>query len=235
VAGRKAAEPARRAALRAALLMGAAAGLSGSLAAAQRMRTLERAPLVRSTEEKRVLAVLEDIHRNQRYLSVPEEDGRLLRILTESMRAKHVVEVGTSTGYSGLWILLALARTGGRLTTFEIDRGRHETARRNFERAGLGGQVTLVLGDAHIEIARLKDPVDLVFLDADKDGYPDYLEKLAPRVRPGGLIVAHNMASPAPDPRYIEAVTADPAYDTVFLNMHAAGVGVTLKKITAAA
>jgi predicted O-methyltransferase YrrM len=179
--------------------------------------------------------VLEDIHRNQRYLSVPEEDGRLLRILTESMRAKHVVEVGTSTGYSGLWILLALARTGGRLTTFEIDRGRHETARRNFERAGLGGQVTLVLGDAHIEIARLKDPVDLVFLDADKDGYPDYLEKLAPRVRPGGLIVAHNMASPAPDPRYIEAVTADPAYDTVFLNMHAAGVGVTLKKITAAA
>lgn len=215
--------------------MGAAAGLSGSLAAAQRMRTLERAPLGRSTEEKRVLAVLEDIHRNQRYLSVPEEDGRLLRILTESMRAKHVVEVGTSTGYSGLWILLALARTGGRLTTFEIDRGRHETARRNFERAGLGGQVTLVLGDAHIEIARLKDPVDLVFLDADKDGYPDYLEKLAPRVRPGGLIVAHNMASPAPDPRYIEAVTADPAYDTVFLNMHAAGVGVTLKKITAAA
>jgi len=81
----------------------------------------------------------------------------------------------------------------------------------------------------------MKDPVDLVFLDADKDGYPDYLEKLAPRVRPGGLIVAHNMASPPPDPRYVEAVTADPAYDTVFLNMHAAGVGVTLKKITAAA
>jgi predicted O-methyltransferase YrrM len=87
-----------------------------------------------------------------------------------------------------------------------------------------------VLGDAHVEITRMKDPVDLVFLDADKDGYPDYLEKLAPRVRPGGLIVAHNMASPPPDPRYIEAVTTDPAYDTVFLNMHAAGIAVTLKK-----
>ena len=214
---------------------GAAAGLPVSPAAAQRMRTLERSPLGRSPEEKRVLAVLEDIHRNQRYLSVPEEDGRLLRILTESLRAKHVVEVGTSTGYSGLWLLLALARTGGRLTTYEIDRGRHEIARRNFERAGLAGQATLVLGDAHVEINRLTDAVDLVFLDADKDGYADYLDKLAPRVRPGGLIVAHNMASPAPDPRYIEAVTADPAYDTVFLNMHAAGVGVTLKKITAAA
>jgi predicted O-methyltransferase YrrM len=214
---------------------GAAAGLPVSPAAAQRMRTLEHAPLGHSPEEKRALAVLEDIHRSQRYLSVPEQDGRLLRILTESIRAKHVVEVGTSTGYSGLWLLLALARTGGRLTTYEIDRGRHGIARRNFERAGLAGQATLVLGDAHVEITRLNDAADLVFLDADKDGYPDYLEKLGPRVRPGGLIVAHNMASPAPDPRYIESVTTDPAYDTVFLNMHAAGVGVTLKKITAAA
>ena len=183
-----------------------------------------------SAEEKRVLAVLEDVYRNHRYLSVPEEDGRLLRILTESIGAKHVVELGTSTGYSGLWILLALMRTGGRLTTYEIDRGRHELARSNYERAGLLTQATLILGDAHAEITKLKDPIDLVFIDADKEGYPDYLQKLAPLVRPGGLIVAHNMASPPPDPRYVEAVTINPAYDTVFLNMHAAGVGVTLKK-----
>lgn len=194
------------------------------------MRTLERAPLAHAAEEKRVLAVLEDVHRNHRYLSVPEEDGRLLRMLAESIGAKHVVEVGTSTGYSGLWLLLALMRTGGRLTTYEIDRGRHELARSNFERAGLLKQATLVLGDAHAEITRLKEPLDLIFIDADKEGYPDYLQKLAPMVRPGGLIVAHNMASPPPDPRYIEAVTTDPAYDTVFVNMHAAGVGVTLKK-----
>ncbi len=194
------------------------------------MRTLERAPLAHSAEEKRVLAVLEDVHRSHRYLSVPEEDGRLLRILTESIGAMHVVELGTSTGYSGLWLLLALMRTGGRLTTYEIDRGRHELARSNFERAGLLRQATLVLGDAHAEITKLKEPLDLVFIDADKEGYPDYLQKLAPMVRPGGLIVAHNMVSPPPDPRYIEAVTTNPAFETVFLNMHAAGVGVTLKK-----
>ncbi len=194
------------------------------------MRTLERAPLAGSADEKRVLAVLEDVYRNHRYLSVPEEDGRLLRILAESIGAKHVVEVGTSTGYSGLWILLALMRTGGRFITYEIDRGRHELARHNYERAGLLKQATLVLGDAHVEITKLKDPLDLVFIDADKEGYPDYLQKLAPLVRPGGLIVAHNMASPPPDPRYVEAVTTNPAYDTVFLNMHSAGVGVTLKK-----
>jgi caffeoyl-CoA O-methyltransferase len=161
---------------------------------------------------------------------VPEEDGRLLRVLAESIGAKHVVELGTSTGYSGLWLLLALAKTGGRLTTYEMDRGRHEMARQNYDRAGLLGQATLVLGDAHAEVTKLQGPLDLVFIDADKEGYPDYLQKLAPLVRAGGLIVAHNMASPPPDPRYIEAVTTNPAYDTVFLNMHAAGVGVTLKK-----
>jgi predicted O-methyltransferase YrrM len=224
-------KPGRRAALGASLALGtAAATLPSATAHAQRFRALERAPMGTTAEEKRVLAVLEDVYRNHRYLSVPEEDGRLLRILTESVGARHVVELGTSTGYSGLWILLALMRTGGQLTTYEIDRGRNELARQNFERAGLLKQATLVLGDAHVEVTKLKEPLDLVFIDADKEGYPDYLQKLAPLVRPGGLIVAHNMASPPPDPRYLEAVTTNPAYETVFLNMHAAGVGVTLKK-----
>ena len=227
----KASGPSRRTALSAALAIGAVAGaMRGSPAAAQRTRALERAPTGSTVEEKRVLAVLDEVYRNHRYLSVPEEDGRLLRILAESAGAKNVVELGTSTGYSGLWILLALMKTGGRFTTYEIDRGRHELARQNYERAGLLRQATLVLGDAHAEIAKLKEPVDFVFIDADKEGYLDYLQKLAPLVRPGGLIVAHNMASPAPDPRYVEAVTTNPALDSVFLNMHSAGIGVTLKK-----
>jgi len=228
---KKSFKPGRRAVLGASLALGtAAATLPSATAHAQRFRTLERAPIGNTAGEKRVLAALEDVYRNHRYLSVPEEDGRLLRILVESIGAKHVVEVGTSTGYSGLWILLALARTGGQLTTYEIDRGRHELARQNFERAGLLKQATLVLGDAHAEITKLKEPLDLVFIDAEKEGYPDYLQKLAPLVRPGGLIVAHNMVSPPPDPRYVEAVSTNPVYDTVFLNMHSAGVGVTLKK-----
>lgn len=217
--------------LRASLALGAtAAALPAAPALAQRGRTLERAPLAHSADEKRVLAVLDGVYRNHRYLSVPEEDGRLLRLLAESTGARHAVEIGTSTGYSGLWLLLALMKTGGRLTTYEIDRDRHELARKNYERAGLASLATLVLGDAHVEVTKLKEPIDLVFLDADKEGYPDYLQKLAPLVRPGGLVVAHNMASPAPDPRYVEAVTTNPAYDTVFVNMHSAGVGITLKK-----
>jgi len=217
--------------------MNAAAGLAALLPArsvpaqySRRGYATEGAPQPASTEERRILEVLDDVYRNHRYLSVPREDGRLLRILAESIGARRVVELGTSTGYSGLWILLALNKTGGALTTFEIDGGRHAMARANFERAGVGSLATLILGDAHEEVRKLQDPLDLVFIDADKEGYPDYLRKLLPLVRPGGLIVAHNMASPPPDPAYIHAVTTDPALDTVFVNMDSAGVGITLKK-----
>ena len=208
----------------------AAALLSAPAMAQSRRGALERPPLAASAEERRALAVLDEVYRNHRYLSVPEPDGRLLRVLVESIGARHVVELGTSTGYSGLWILLGLAKTGGRLTTYEIDRGRHEMARGNFEKAGVLAQATLVLGDAHAEATKLKEPIDLLFIDADKEGYPDYLKKLGPLVRAGGLIAAHNMASPPPDLRYVEAVTTQTDYETVFLNMHDAGMGVTLKK-----
>jgi predicted O-methyltransferase YrrM len=220
--------PGRRAVLGASVA--AAALLSVPAMAQGRRRAAERPPLAASAEERRILAVLDEVYRKHRYLSVPEPDGRLLRVLVESIGARHVVELGTSTGYSGLWILLGLARTGGRLTTYEIDRGRHEMARGNFEKAGLLAQVTMVLGDAHEEATKLREPIDLLFIDADKEGYPDYLKKLGPLVRAGGLIAAHNMASPPPDPRYLEAVTTQPAYETVFLNMHDAGMGITLTK-----
>ncbi|MBI4294097.1 MAG: class I SAM-dependent methyltransferase [Betaproteobacteria bacterium] len=222
-------DPVRRSMFGAAVAASMTAAAPLSMAQSGRI-ALERAPLAASNEERGILAALDLVYRNHRFLSVPEEDGRLLRILAESIGAKHVVELGTSTGYSGLWLLLALVKTGGRLTTYEIDRRRHQLALENFSRTGVSKRVRAVLGDAHAEITRLKDPIDLLFLDADKDGYLDYLQKLGPLVRAGGLIVAHNMASPPPDPRYVEAVTTDPAYDTVFLNMHDAGVGVTLKK-----
>ena len=90
--------------------------------------------------------------------------------------------------------------------------------------------MTLVEGDAHVEVTKLREPIDLLFIDADKEGYLDYLNKLLPLVRPGGLIVAHNMKSPPPDPRYVRAITTNPDLETVFLNMHSAGVAVTLKK-----
>lgn len=192
----------------------------------------EKAGIPKTEVEKKILNVLEDMHENQRrrMMNISLEDGRLLRLLTEAAGAKNVVEVGTSNGYSGIWFCLALRATGGKLITHEVDSGRAELARENFKRAGVEELVTLVEGDAHKTVTELKDPIDVLFLDADKPGYIDYLNKLLPLVRPGGLILAHNMNSPAPDPRYIKAITTNPDLETVFLHMDAAGISVTLKK-----
>ncbi|MDA2929782.1 O-methyltransferase [Acidobacteria bacterium AH-259-O06] len=194
--------------------------------------SIESSPIPQTEAEKRILSILEDMDQNQRrgMMNVPLEDGRLLRLLTETVGAKHVVEIGTSNGYSAIWFCLGLRATGGKLTTHEIDPHRASLARENFKRAGVDEIVTLVEGDAHEEVMKLNDSIDILFLDADKPGYLDYLNKLLPLVRPGGLILAHNMNRPAPDPRYIKAITTNPDLETIFLNMHAAGVGVTLKK-----
>ncbi len=186
-------------------------------------------PLASDAFETNVLKVLEDIDRNQRYLNIDRDDGRLLRIHVQSMNAKNVVELGTSTGYSTLWMALGLKATGGRITTYEIDRERADAARANFKRAGLDDRITLVLGDAHVEVKKQQGPIDIVFIDADKDGYILYLKALLPLVRPGGLIIADNMIRPSPDPAFVRAITTDPALDTVFLST-STGMALTVKK-----
>jgi predicted O-methyltransferase YrrM len=169
------------------------------------------------------------VQAGEMYLNVPTEDGRMLRLLAEAAGAKSIVEVGTSTGYSGLWLCLALEATGGRLTTFEIDAGRAAIARKHFQQAGVDRMVTIVQGDAHENVAKLKGPIDVVFIDADKEGYEDYLGKLLPLVRPGGLILAHNMNPSQSGSGYGKAVTTNPDLETVFY-LEGGGLAVTLKK-----
>jgi predicted O-methyltransferase YrrM len=188
-------------------------------------------PLPKTDEEKKTLSVLDDMDRNQRrgMMNVPVWDGRALRLLTEAAGAKHVVEIGTSNGYSGIWFCLALRKTGGKLTTHDIDARRAALARKNFQRAGVENIVTLVEGDAHQEVTKLKGPIDVVFIDADKEGYPDYLKKLLPLVRPGGLILAHNIGMGGGGlGEYVDAVTANPDLETLLLP--GSSLSVTLKK-----
>jgi caffeoyl-CoA O-methyltransferase len=163
-----------------------------------------------------------------RHISVPVEDGKALRLLAEAMGAKDVVEIGTSTGYSDLWLCLAMQRTNGHLTTFEIDHQRASMAKEHFKEAGVEKMVTIIEGDAHEQVAKLKGPIDLVFIDADKSGYVDYLNKLLPLVQPGGLILAHNVDM-VPD--YVNALTTSEYLETIFY-MEGGGLGVTLKKRT---
>ncbi len=185
-------------------------------------------PIGKDEEEKKILAVLDDMRMNQSrgMMNVPESDGRLLRLLTETVGAKHVVELGTSNGYSGIWFCLALRKTGGKLITHEINASRASLARENFKRAGVDKLVTLVEGDAHEEVTKIKEEIDILFLDADKEGYIDYLNKLLPLVRPGGLIIAHNINPQQADPKYVEAITTNPDLESVLYG----GVSITLKK-----
>ena len=183
--------------------------------------------------QAKILSVLQEMSQKERSAmwNVTPEDGRLLRLLTEAAGAKNVVEIGTSNGYSAIWFCLALRATGGKLTTHEVDARRVSLARENFERAGVSDIVTLVDGDAHQTVTRLKGPIDILFLDADKAGYLDYLNKLLPLVRPGGLILAHNtsdLGSMMQD--YLKAVTTNPDLETIFLHEEDMGIGVTLKK-----
>ena len=184
----------------------------------------------KNESERRVLDVIAEYDRNQRSgsSSVPFEDGRFLRILAESLGTTRIVEIGTSYGYSGLWLALALHGTNGRLTTFEIDKDRQARAKANFERAGVLSSIDLVLGDAHLLVGSVDGPIDMVFSDADKEGYLDYLKKLVPVLRPGGLFVTHNMnMAPA---EYVNAVSTDAVLESALVNAGSGQIAVTMKK-----
>ena len=206
--------------------------LLATAAAAQRSTSpapenLPYPPLAKSDQEQRLLATMnEAVKSKELYANVPAIDGRMLRLLTESTGAKKVIEIGTSTGISGLWFAMALEKTGGHLTTFELDHARAELARAHFRKAGVDRLVTIVEGDAHQNITRLTGPVDIVFIDAEKEGYVDYLRKMLPLIRPGGLILAHNV-NMVQD--YVKVVTADKDLDTVFY-MEGNQLAITLKK-----
>lgn len=191
---------------------------------------VEAPPMARNDAEKKALETLETMRQGPRYANVPTTDGRLLRLLTESVNAQVVVEIGTSTGESGVWFALALRATGGHLFTYEIDEGRANIAQENFRKAGVDDLITIIRGDAHETVKQHKDPIDVLFLDADKEGYIDYFEKLLPLVRPGGLIIAHNMNPRMADPRYVTAITTNPQLETLILLKEGGGVSVTLKK-----
>jgi caffeoyl-CoA O-methyltransferase len=187
----------------------------------------EYPPVPKTESEKRILSTLDRATESgELYQNVPAIDGRMLRLLTEAVGAKTVVEIGTSTGLSALWMCMALQKTGGKLTTFELDPHRAALAREHFKQAAVDQLVTIIQGDAHQNVTKLKAPIDVLFIDADKGGYVDYLEKILPLVRPGGLILAHNIDMV---PEYVRAVSANPDLETVFY-MQGNQLGVTLKK-----
>jgi caffeoyl-CoA O-methyltransferase len=127
-------------------------------------------------------------------LNVPTVDGQALHDIILERKYRSALEIGTSTGHSGTWIAWALAKTGGRLITIEIDRERHDLAVANFKEAGLSPYVDARLGDAHQLVPALTGPFDFVFCDADKEWYRKYFDAVLPKLTPGGCFAAHNVS-----------------------------------------
>lgn len=155
-------------------------------------------PATRTTAEfdRKVQAFLDAERGNWDYLNVPYQDGRILHDLVVQGGHKAILEIGTSTGHSTVWLAWAAAKTGGRVVTIEIDRGRHERALANFRRAGVAGFVDARLADAHDLVKALPGPWDFVFQDADKEWYLQYFRDLEAKMAPGGCYTAHNVSRP---------------------------------------
>jgi len=176
---------------------------------------------VEPTHEQRLASFLDDLARfgaeNQR-LNVPAEHGKFLKLMVEAADAERCLEVGTSDGYSAIWIALGLERTGGHLQTIEILPERVAEARENLQKAELSQYVTCIEGDALQEIPKLKGEFDFVFIDALKSDYIKYLELALPHIRSGAVILAHNAVSQAEEMKaYLDLVRTDSRFDTTIV------------------
>ena len=150
------------------------------------------------------------------YTNIAPENGQFLSILIRSIKAQNVLEVGTSNGYSSIWIAAALKETGGRLITLEFDPTRAAAAETHLREAGLDGIVEIRVGNALDAIPKCNTTFDLVFLDAEKNEYRRYLELVLPNIRPGGLIVADDTVTMRDEmPDYVEFVFNTPTLHSI--------------------
>jgi caffeoyl-CoA O-methyltransferase len=129
--------------------------------------------------------------RLKRLRQIPPETGRFIALLAANAPQGAFVEIGTSAGYSTLWLALACRQRGCRITTYEILEEKIRLARETFQQAEVGDVVELVQGDARLYLAGL-DGLAFCFLDAEKEVYQDCYEAVVPRLMPGGLLLADN-------------------------------------------
>ena len=179
-------------------------------------------------DQQRVLARIKTIDTDQ--LSVSEEDGRFLRVMVASNGSKEALEIGGAYGYSAIWIGLGLRETGGRLTSIEFDPARAKAAADNIRSAGLADIVSVVQGDAFAQIPKLAGDFDFVFLDAWKRDYKRFFDLVFPRLRAGGLFLAHNVVNKQSEMRdFLDAIRRDPRLFTSIVTPSGEGMSVSLK------
>lgn len=173
-------------------------------------------------------------HRDQwRDENVTEADGMFLYDFVLQHKYTKALEIGTSTGHSGIWIAWALSKTGGKLVTIEIDAVRHAKAVENFKAAGLDAYVDARLADAHEEVPLLKGPFDFVFVDADKEWYQNYFKMLLPKLEAGGCFAAHNVLNLEfmhGIKEFLDYARSRPEIETIVERTSGSGISLSFKK-----
>ncbi len=186
-----------------------------------------------SSIDEQVKKFLNDHSRQWYDMNVPTVDGQLLYDIIVKNNYKSALEIGTSTGHSGIWIAWALSKTGGKLITVDIDEARHNTALENFKKAGLSEYIDARLADAHSLVKELKGPFDFVFSDADKDWYKNYFIDVDPKLKTGGCFTAHNISERGRgyggQGEFLEYIRSLRNYETT-VNTSGNGVSISYKK-----
>lgn len=164
-----------------------------------------------------------------RFMAVGPNTGQLINILARSLKTPAILEIGTSFGYSGIWLADAARASGGRLITMELYEHKSAYAKEMAEKAGLADHIDFKVGDAVEMTAALPGTIDFVLLDLYKDLYVPCLEAFYPKLNPGAIIVADNMLGRvAPGVKaYAQAVRAKPGISSVLL---AVGSGIEVSR-----
>ena len=164
-------------------------------------------------------------------LNVPYVDGRILHDLVLKGKFGNILEIGTSTGHSTIWLAWAAAKNNGKVTTIEIDRGRYEEALRNFTKAGVAAFIDARLADAHELVPLLKGPYDFVFCDADKEWYLQYFLDLESKLSPNGCYTAHNVITygGAGAAKFLDYVRKNRGFRTIIERGSGEGISVTCR------
>jgi caffeoyl-CoA O-methyltransferase len=209
-------------------------GLGGGLALGSRILSIfaaEGPPAAGRVDLDKLLDDLYQYGLKNSMWNIRPGDGRFLQILVASSGAKRVLELGTSNGYSGIWIGRALQETGGKLTTVEIDEGRWKEAKANFEKAGMAGLIDARLGDAAKVIPTLTGPFDLIFMDTEKGDYLAQYRLALPLLRPGGLFLSHNVVLLKDSMKdFLKEIESSPSLVTAIAQTSDDGFSVTYKK-----
>lgn len=154
--------------------------------------------------------------RPRRMLNITRDTGEFLAVLVRATQARRVLEIGTSNGYSTLWLAEAVRATGGRVATVEMSDYKIGLARENFARSGLADHIEQIRGDAGKILAAAPDEsFDLIFLDSERPEYPGWWPDIRRALRKGGLLVVDNATShPEQMVRFVALVKAAPDFTT---------------------